>query len=267
MNRAAGDALKEDSLIKADWPAPANVMAYCTTRIGGASSAPFDGFNLALHVDDDVDAVQCNRAKLAQHLEDSRIQWLDQVHGVEVVEPDSNLQVLSADGLYTTLPKVACAVLTADCLPVFFCSRSGNEIAIAHAGWRGLSAGILERTLDKFSCSTDQILCWLGPAIGGQHFQVGEEVWHAFQNQPLNSACFAKQALSTTTGQQSPRWIANLYELARLRLNAKGVDQVWGGDFCTYVDSKRFYSYRREGRTGRMASVILLRAPCGSEVD
>ena len=264
MNRTAEEALQEGCLIKADWPAPANVMAYCTTRIRGVSSAPFDGFNLALHVDDDVDAVQCNRAKLAGHLGCSRIQWLDQVHGCEVVEPDSNLQVLSADGLYTTLPKVACAVLTADCLPVFFCSRSGAEIAIAHAGWRGLSGGILERTLDKFSCSADQILCWLGPAIGAKHFQVGEEVRRAFQNQPLNSACFVEQAVSAAVGQHSLRWYADLYELARLRLNARGVGQIWGGDFCTYADSKRFYSYRREGVTGRMASVLLLREPCGS---
>jgi len=249
-----------DSLIKANWPAPANVIACSSTRLGGVSKAPYDGFNLAFHVEDDERAVQSNRAALAEHLQCSEIQWLNQVHGCEVVEPDSGLALMSADGLYSTRTDIACAVLTADCLPVFFCSRSGDEIAVAHAGWRGLSDGILERSVEKFNCPPDQVLCWLGPAIGPQHFEVGEEVWQAFQGQSLNEQCFVKRDACERLGEHDERWYADLYELARLRLMACGVRQVFGGGFCTFADQQRFYSYRRDGVAGRMASVILLRA-------
>lgn len=254
------------NFIQAGWPAPVSVVAFSTTRFlsahrDGASSAPYDGFNLAYHVADEVRAVQENRAELAALIDCQRIQWLEQVHGCEVVEPHPELETLTADGLYTTQSEVACAVLTADCLPVFFCSSFGDEVAVVHAGWRGLSGGVLERALAKFSAPASQMLAWLGPAIGPSHFEVGEEVWQAFQNQPLNEACFRRGSPSTQAKEAPSRWYGDLYALARLRLGALGVGQVCGGGFCTYGEAERFYSYRREGVTGRMASVIFLRDP------
>lgn len=242
-----------------DWPAPANVRAAVTTRAGGVSHAPYDSFNLASHVGDDAQAVAKNRALLQQHLSLSeQPPWLTQVHGVAVLRRDGkNIPDISKsyDACYSNQPNTVCAVLTADCLPVLFCSRNGREIAAAHAGWRGLAAGVLEATVAQFSCPSAEILAWLGPAIGPQSFEVGAEVREQFLERHHNcneSAlvdCFVK-------GADDTHWLCDIYALARWQLLVLGVVAVYGGGEDTLADARRFYSYRREGNTGRMASLV-----------
>ena len=239
-------------LLLPDWPAPANVRACVTTRAGGVSQAPFDSFNLGDHVDDDPAAVAENRRRL-QALLGCDTAWLRQVHGVAVVEADP-AQVPEADASWSASPGVACAVLTADCLPALFCDRAGTRVAAAHAGWRGLAAGVLEATVAALGCPAEQVLVWLGPAIGPQAFEVGAEVREVFLGQhPQAAEAFVP---SVTRG----RFMADLYRLARIRLAAVGVDAVYGGGLCTFVDRQRFYSYRRAPRTGRLASLVWLEA-------
>ena len=245
-----------EGLIAANWPAPVNVEAWVSTRNGGASAPPYDSFNLATHVGDDAGTVANNRNKLAQLIQCRHSQWLDQTHSTIVAEPAADLSLQTGDALYTRQKNIALAVLTADCLPVVFCTESADEIAVAHAGWRGLSAGILEAVVSKFSTSTESIMAWLGPAIGPRQFQVGEDVVQAFVDQAENEKCF-------TPWQQGSdgkkRCYANLYELARLRLLAQGVSKIYGAEFCTVEDKANFYSYRRQAITGRMATIILIR--------
>lgn len=232
-----------------DWPAPAGVKACVTTRAGGVSLAPFDSLNLGDHVDDDPEAVAENRRRLTDHF---AIQpaWLKQVHGIVVAHADPGL-VATADASWTATPSIACAAMTADCLPVLFCDRAGTRVAAAHAGWRGLAAGILEATLDSLAVPADEVLVWLGPAIGPQAFEVGPEVRETFVQQlPEAAKAFVP---STNTG----KFMTDIYELARLRLAARGVTAVYGGGFCTVTDP-RFFSYRRSPRTGRFASLIWL---------
>ena len=237
-------------LLIPDWPAPAGVRACVTTRRGGVSAAPFDALNLGDHVGDDPLAVAENRRRL-QALLGCRAAWLDQVHGVAVVEADPN-RVLEADASWSATPGVACTVMTADCLPVLFCDRAGTRVAAAHAGWRGLVAGVLEASVAALGCPADQVLAWLGPAIGPQAFEVGAEVREAFLAQhPEAAAAFVP---SVNPG----RFMADLYQLARIRLAAAGVSAVYGGGLCTFSDATRFYSYRRAPRTGRLASLVWL---------
>ena len=237
-------------LLIPDWPAPAGVRACVTTRSGGVSAAPFDALNLGDHVGDDPLAVAENRRRL-QALLGCRAAWLDQVHGVAVVEADPN-RVLEADASWSATPGVACTVMTADCLPVLFCDRAGTRVAAAHAGWRGLVAGVLEASVAALGCPADQVLAWLGPAIGPQAFEVGAEVREAFLAQhPEAAAAFVP---SVNPG----RFMADLYQLARIRLAAAGVSAVYGGGLCTFSDATRFYSYRRAPRTGRLASLVWL---------
>lgn len=220
-----------------------------TTRSGGVSLAPFDSCNLAQHVADDPQAVLKNRQRLVSLL-GCKPAWLQQVHGVAVVEASPAL-VLEADASWTSKPGVACTVMTADCLPVLFCDRAGSRVAAAHAGWRGLAAGVLEATLDKLAVPADQVLVWLGPAIGPQAFEVGAEVRDAF---------VAQHAQATAAFQPSVnagKFMADIYQLARIRLAVRGIDAVYGGDFCT-VSDPRFFSYRRSAQTGRFASLIWL---------
>lgn len=231
------------------WPAPARVKACITTRSGGVSAAPFDSCNLGDHVGDAPQSVLKNRQRLVSLL-GCKPAWLRQVHGVEVVEAQPG-QVLEADASWTAKPGVACTAMTADCLPVLFCDRAGTRVAAAHAGWRGLAGGVLEATLDALALPPDQVLVWLGPAIGAQAFEVGAEVREAF---------VAPHAQATEAFQPSHnpgKFIADIYQLARLRLAARGIDAVYGGDFCTFNDP-RFYSYRRSAQTGRFASLIWL---------
>jgi YfiH family protein len=246
------------ALIEPDWPAPANVLALSTTRLGGHSLPPYAGFNLAHHVGDDPARVAANRSLLLQRLPpDSAIQWLSQVHGTAVVEAGTGEGCPRADAVWSRRPGRACAVLTADCLPVLFCSDRGDVVAAAHAGWRGLCAGVLEATVAAMGVRPDRLLAWLGPAIGPAAFEVGPEVRRQFLAVAADAwavvDCFAPSP--RTPGH----YLADLYALARLRLAAIGLDDVHGGGECTFSDAGRFYSYRRDGQSGRMASLILLR--------
>ncbi len=236
------------------WPAPNTVFAYVTTRIGGVSKAPYDSFNLGLHVDDDADAVQHNRAQLSQCLPiDASPQWLTQVHGNCVIDALDDGVVREGDAAYIDKPGLAAAVMTADCLPVFFASKSGARVAVAHAGWRGLLDGVLENTLKRFPDAPQEICVWLGPAIGQCHFEVGGEVRDAFLQASTSKQGVAQAFRPSDT---EGKFFADLYQLATLRLKAYGVCSIHGGGYCTYCDEERFYSFRRESRTGRFASVI-----------
>lgn len=240
-------------LIQARWPAPAHVNALTTTRLGGVSAAPYDSLNLGDHVEDEVSAVLENRLRLSSQLGLTQSpQWLSQVHGVDVVEALSDGLVREADACWSHQPGQACIVMTADCLPVFFTDRQGSRVAVAHAGWRGLADGVLEKTLQQFSDPT-QVICWLGPAIGPQAFEVGGEVRTQFCDLLAES-----ESAFIPVQNQDDKWLADIYRLARLRLSAAGVHQVLGGEHCTYTESDLFFSYRRDGVTGRMASVIWL---------
>ena len=238
---------------------PANVRAYITLISGGVSSGDYSEYNLATHVGDDLAAVRENRAKLVDDLRlPSEPVWLDQVHSNKAINIDQGFSLkspenhlLQADASITGSRSVVCAVLTADCLPVFFCNQSGTEVAVAHAGWRGLHAGVISNTLSKMKSSADTILVSLGPAIGPDVFEVGDEVRQAFVDKDeLNALAF------TETSKE--HYLCDIYRLARNELKKVGVKQVTGGDFCTYSEHKRFYSYRRNHVTGRMASLIWL---------
>ncbi len=230
-----------------DWPAPATIKSCVTTRSGGLSLAPFDSFNLGDHVDDRPEAVASNRLLLTSRL-NVRPAWLRQVHGVAVAHADPSV-VAEADASWTATPGIACTIMTADCLPALFCTRDGTRVAAAHAGWRGLAAGVLEATADSLNTAPGQILVWLGPAIGQQSFEVGAEVHDTFiSSHPETAQAFLP---SLNAG----RFMANIYMLARLRLAAHGVTAVYGGGLDTFTDP-RFYSYRRSARTGRFASLI-----------
>jgi len=238
-------------LIIPQWPAPEGVHACTTTRLGGYSLPPYDQFNLADHVGDDPAIVAANRQKLREILKlPSEPRWLQQIHGTDVLATDSGCSASNiADASYTTQPGQVCVVLTADCLPVLFCNRSGTCVAAAHAGWRGLAAGILEATLKQFNESAEEILIWLGPAIGPTAFEVGEEVRTAFTD-------YLPTAEMAFTPSRKGHWFANLYLLAKQRFAHQGITTVYGGDFCTYTETQRFYSYRRDRHTGRMATLI-----------
>jgi hypothetical protein len=232
-----------------DWPAPAGVKACVTTRSGGVSLAPFDSLNLGDHVDDQPSAVAENRRRLTEHFGIAPA-WLQQVHGVAVAHADPSM-VATADASWSATPGIACAVMTADCLPALFCNRAGTRVAGAHAGWRGLAAGVLEATLDCLDTPPAEVLVWLGPAIGPERFEVGAEVREAFVGQlPATEQAFVPSA-------NAGRFMADIYQLARLRLAARGVTAVYGGGYCT-VSDPRFFSYRRSPRTGRFASLIWL---------
>lgn len=232
-----------------DWPAPARVRACVTTRADGVSLPPYDSFNLGDHVDDNPAAVASNRLKLTTTL-GCQPAWLSQVHGIRVVEADP-ARVETADASWSQTPGIASLVMTADCLPALFCNRDGTRVAAAHAGWRGLANGVLEATVDALATPADQILVWLGPAIGPDAFEVGPEVRDAFIAQHAEAdAAFRPSA-------NAGRYLADIYALARIRLAARGITAVHGGGFCT-VSDPRFYSYRRASRTGRFASLVWL---------
>jgi YfiH family protein len=239
--------------------------ALASTRACGNSAAPYDdgcgapGLNLALHVGDAIGNVQRNRAQIRRHLPAEPV-WLNQVHGCDVVDAamvsDMALQVApQADASFTTRPGVVCAVLTADCLPVLLTDTCGRVVAAAHAGWRGLAAGVLENTVAQMRAAGGQeLLAWLGPAIGPAQFEVGEDVLDAFVTHNP-AAAHAFQAIAARPG----KYLADIYSLARDILLRAGVVRVSGGNYCTVSTPQRFYSFRRDGVTGRMASMIWLR--------
>lgn len=234
-----------------DWPAPANVRALQTLRSGGCSPLPWDSFNLGDHVGDDPARVAANRAELRRHLPADPL-WLQQVHGVAVAGANQDFAAVpEADAAWASRVERVCAVMTADCLPVLFCDRAGTVVAAAHAGWRGLLAGVLEATMAQMSVSPESLMAWLGPAIGATQFEVGDEVRTAFvAADPAAAASFVSGAPG--------KWLADIYGLARLRLQQAGVASISGGDLCTVSDPARFFSYRRDGVTGRMASLVWL---------
>lgn len=238
------------SYLRPEWPAPSAVRAATTLRDGGSSQGAYRSLNLGTHVGDEPAAVRENRERLraALHLPTEPC-WLEQVHGATVVEAGTWPQPACADACVARDPGSVCAVLAADCLPVLFCSRAGDRVAAAHAGWRGLAAGILDSTVSSLGLPGGEILAWLGPAIGPQAFEVGDEVRIAFT---------ARDAAAEGAFERNARgrWQADLYALARLELGRLGVQAVYGGGLCTYADDARFFSYRRDGQTGRMATLI-----------
>ncbi|MEF8729785.1 MAG: peptidoglycan editing factor PgeF [Accumulibacter sp.] len=260
-----------------DWPAPAPVRSLLTTRHDGVSLPPYGSLNLADHVGDDPLAVAANRRRLGQRLPAPPC-WLQQVHGTTVV--DAALAVGAAapavaDASFARAPGVVCVVMTADCLPVLLCDHSGSVVAAAHAGWRGLQAGILERTVAAMGVPAASLLAYLGPAIGAQAFEVGDEVRQAFiATDPAAARAFSRLANGAGTaaggapagrdprqsdgGRAGGGWLADLYLLARQRLSRLGVGSVHGGEHCTLRQQDLFFSYRRDGVTGRMASLIWL---------
>jgi len=241
-----------------DWPAPKTVAAAITTRHGGCSRAPFNGNNLALHVGDNESDVEANRQLLARSLGlAEQPLWLQQVHGTEIVyEPNANGTPV-ADASYSDKAGAACVVMTADCLPVLMCNQQGTRIAAAHAGWRGLCNGILRKSVAIFP-PEDQLMAYLGPAIGPKAFEVGAEVLQAFIDRAQN-AQHAEAIKAAFVPALAGKYLADLYALARAELACCGVKAVYGGDYCTFNDAKRFYSYRREPETGRFASLIWLK--------
>ncbi len=246
-------------LVRPDWSVPDSVIAVSTTRSGGCSEGYFAGLNLADHVRDDPGHVLRNRQLLAGEL-GSRVtfQWLEQAHGTAVVRAGSAGPPPRADALITTVPNLACCVLTADCLPVFFAGLRGDAVGVAHAGWRGLAAGILEATVSALPAPPDEIVAWLGPAIGPCHYEVGDEVRTAMLATAPRARHVELDACFRPTGKAG-KYLADLYGLATTRLRHQGVAAISGGGFCTYCQDQRFYSYRRQSETGRMASLIYLK--------
>jgi YfiH family protein len=235
-----------------DWPAPENVKALITTRQGGVSQAPYDSLNLAAHVGDSPEAVAQNRNRLRNTCQlPAEPFWLSQVHGCQVAESDRDQPGCEADAVFSTTPGVVCAVMTADCLPLLMTDRSGSRVCAVHAGWRGLAEGVIESAIQRMEIAPEEIMVWLGPAIGPDAFEVGGEVRQTF----IDAHADDENAFRPGEGD---RWLADIYQLARARLNRLGVDSVGGGEYCTVQQSDLFFSYRREGVTGRMASMIWL---------
>lgn len=233
-----------------DWPAPANVKALQTTRKGGFSAAPYASLNLGSHVGDNPLVVNRNRMLLAPLMPSEPV-WLNQVHGISVADVGHAGCLPQADASVSTHRGAVCVVMTADCLPVLLCDEQGTVVGAAHAGWRGLCDGVIEATVSAMQVPASSLMAWLGPAIGPDFFEVGDEVRAAFAaQQPQATEAFAAGA--------GEKWMANIFLLARQRLQALGIHRIYGGGVCTCSDAERFYSYRRDGVTGRMGTFIWL---------
>lgn len=239
---------KNKHWLEADWPAPANVHSVTTLRTGGVSEDSFASLNPATHVGDNLDSVYQNRKiiKFMLNLPSEPV-WLNQTHSNRAVNAVATPSLQQADASYTDQPGVVCAVMTADCLPLLVCSNDGSEIAAIHAGWRGLLEGVIDNTLSTLN--NNDVLVWLGPAIGPECFEVGAEVRDSFVAKSPDSALAFKQ-------KNDEKWLADIYQLARIILAKLGVNKVYGGNFCTVTEAARFYSYRRDKDTGRMATLI-----------
>ncbi|MGH8140661.1 MAG: peptidoglycan editing factor PgeF [Steroidobacteraceae bacterium] len=240
-------------ILTPDWPAPPAVRAAFTLRMGGVSAAPYDSLNLGARVGDSPEAVEENRRRIREQLRlpDDPV-WLEQVHGTAVLNLDeynTTPTLPRADAAVAQSAGRVCAVQVADCMPVLFAARDGSAVGVAHAGWRGLSAGVLESTLRGLDAQVSQLLAWMGPAIGAAHFEVGDDVRAAFMAEDVGAA-------GAFVANPRGRWQCNLYALARRRLAALGVSEIYGGGWCTYADAERFFSFRRDGVCGRMAALI-----------
>ncbi|HCI52000.1 MAG TPA: peptidoglycan editing factor PgeF [Gallionella sp.] len=239
-----------DTVIIPAWPAPARVRAIQTTRLGGMGIAPYGTLNLGMHVGDDAQVVANNRLLLDLLLPSAPV-WLKQVHGTVVADADGAVGIPVADASIARRSGAVCGVMTADCLPVLLCDVEGRVVAAVHAGWRGLSAGVIEAAVVKMGVAPDQLMAWLGPAISQSGFEVGDEVRAEFvAADPMAAAAFI--------AGKSGKYLADIYALARQRLNALGITKIYGGDRCTYSEPERFFSYRRDGVTGRQGSFIWL---------
>ncbi len=231
-----------------DWPAPARVRSLATTRSGGFSTGAHASFNLGMNCGDAAETVARNRALLRQMIP-AEPAWMKQVHGSRVIEADCDPAPAEADAAVAHAPQRVCVVLSADCLPVLLCERSGAAVGAAHAGWRGLAAGVIEQAVSALQCPPQRVLAWLGPAIGPRVYEVGEEVREALLRFDANAAAAFAPC-------HPGKYLADLYALARQRLIAVGVTSIHGGGWCTYSDPVRFFSYRRDGVTGRMANLV-----------
>jgi len=248
--------LKAEHLILPDWPAPPSVHALQTTRLGGFSRVPYDSLNLGLHVGDDAMTVAANRNLLNLYVPSEPV-WLEQVHGTEVVLAEAAGCLPRTDACISRRNNAVCVVMTADCLPVLLCDRAGTVVGVVHAGWRGLADGVIEATVKAMALPGAELMAWLGPAIGPQAFEVGAEVREIFlAHNPAANEAFTPHPSPLTSN--TIKYLADLYLLARQRLQALGITQIHGGGFCTYSEPERYYSYRRDGQTGRMASMIWL---------
>lgn len=240
------------AVLTPDWPAPAHVRAAFTLRTGGVSAPPFDSLNVGAHVGDRQEAVAENRQRIRAQLRlPAEPWWVEQVHGTGVLELPGQTPHATADAVFTRRAGQVCVVQVADCLPVLFAARDGSAVAATHAGWRGLAAGVLEATVARLALHPRELIAWLGPAIGSAHFEVGDEVRAAFVAQERGAA-------AAFAGNARGRWQCDLAALARRRLAGLGVPAVLGGSWCTYAARSRFFSYRRDGRCGRMAALIWL---------
>lgn len=240
-----------DIFLRADWPAPANVRTLITTRNGGFSGGAYTSLNLGLHVGDDAAAVGQNRERVRQKV-GKNIAYLNQVHGIAVADAaDAVRHLRDADAVVASDNQTACAVMTADCLPVLLCDVSGSVVGAAHCGWRSLAGGVLHHTTAKMAAAPSDIMAYLGPAIGPQSFEVGEDVRQAF-------CATLPEADTAFVPQGGQKYLADIYTLARLMLQREGIRQIYGGGFCTVLQREHFFSYRRDKQTGRMASIIWL---------
>jgi YfiH family protein len=231
-----------------DWPAPANVRALVTTRHGGVSSGPYASLNLGARTDDDPAAVAANRARLQAHLPQPP-KWLAQVHGSTVVDADGLPDIPSADASIARQPGTVCAILIADCLPILLTDRAGSCVAAAHAGWRGLAGGVIANTVARMPADPGDLMAYIGPGIGPGAFEVGDDVLHAFCDEsPEHRSAFA--------ALRPGKWLCDLPALARIALRRAGLTRIYGGSDCTVSDPQRFFSYRRDKVTGRMAALI-----------
>lgn len=243
--------------IKPNWPAPLTVQSLVTTRVEGFSEGAYGHNNLALHVGDKPRAVMANRAQLGENHSFSSVQWLNQTHGTRVIQADGR-SVIDADGSWTKDLGLACAILTADCLPLLLCNQSGTQVAAIHAGWRGLAEGIVQSGVEVFE-NPDELMAYLGPAISQPYFEVGQEVKDIFQRIIAKEKSNDAQAQVFKPNQDKPgHYWADLYELVRIELRSLGVTQIYGGEYCTFSQPELFYSYRQESVCGRMASLIWL---------
>lgn len=238
-------------IIKANWHAPKHILAFCTTRQGGISQAPFDSLNLGAHVGDKKLDVEHNRQTISQAYQlPCQPLWLKQTHSTKAINSTEYVPNIEADAIISQTNNQVLAVMTADCLPILLCNQQGNEVAAIHAGWKGLSLGILRRTVEQMQSSNNTLLAWLGPCISQTHFEVGAEVFDAFAKIDPNYQC------AFYFNKQTQKYYANLQQLAINQLKTLNIRYYWQAPYCTYQDKERFFSYRRQKITGRMCSFI-----------